>query len=283
MTPSPAHADLPPGQAFTPMPGMNPSFADAGRKVTPEEINSRYNNFYEFGSQKAIYDAAQALPTEPWTIEVDGMVNKPFKIGIEDLLKKLPPEERIYRHRCVEAWSMVIPWIGIPLKRFVAMAEPTSGAKYVRFQSFEDPKVARGQRQVWYPWPYIEGMTIEEANNEMPLMVVGAYGKILLKQFGAPIRVHMPWKYGFKSAKSLVKISFTDKRPVSFWETLASNEYGFWANVNPKVPHPRWSQATERVLGTGQEIPTVIFNGYGDEVASLYKGMEAKFGDTLYR
>ncbi len=272
-----------PGSAFAPVPSQNPDFADAGRPVTDEETNSTYNNFYEFGSHKRIFEAAQALKTDGWTITVDGMVGKPFEIGVEDLIARLGAEERIYRHRCVEAWSMVVPWIGLPLHRLLALAEPQAGAKYVRFESFLDPDTARGQRQVWYPWPYVEGLTIDEAANDLALLVVGAYGKVLPKQFGAPLRLHLPWKYGFKSVKSVRRISVTTERPVSFWEELASDEYGFWANVNPAVRHPRWSQETERVLATEDVIPTVRFNGYEEEVAHLYAGLEQELGDRLWR
>jgi sulfoxide reductase catalytic subunit YedY len=282
MAPSPAAAATP-GDAFTPMPGLNPKFADAGREITDEAINGQYNNFYEFGSHKAIFGAAQALATDGWTVTIDGMVSKPFEIGVEDLLARMALEERIYRHRCVEAWSMVVPWIGFPLHRLVALAEPLSGARYLRFETFLDPEVARGQRQHWYPWPYVEGLTMDEAANDLALMVVGAYGKVLPKQFGAPLRLHLPWKYGFKSIKSIRKITFTDERPVSFWEELAANEYGFWANVNPAVRHPRWSQEHERILGTDDSAPTVRFNGYGADVAHLYTGLEDEFGDRLWR
>ncbi len=272
-----------PGTPFDPVPATNPDYADAGRAVTPFEINSTYNNFYEFGSHKRIHEAAKALPTDPWTVEIDGLVEEPFEIGVEDLLAKVELEERIYRLRCVEAWSMVVPWIGFPLSRLVEIARPLSGAKYVRFETFMDSRVARGQRQHWYPWPYVEGVTMAEAANELPFMVVGAYGKVLPHQFGAPMRLHLPWKYGFKSIKSIVRVSLTDEQPVSFWEELAANEYGFWANVNPEVDHPRWSQATEEVIGTGERIPTEKFNGYGPEVAQLYDGMEAELGDRLWR
>jgi sulfoxide reductase catalytic subunit YedY len=283
---SPAAAALPdsgPGAAFTPMPPRNPEFADAGRAITDEDINSTYNNFYEFGSHKRIAEASKALDTEGWSVAIDGMVETPFEIGIDELMAKVDVEERIYRHRCVEAWSMVVPWIGFPMHRLIALAKPLSGAKYVRFETFHDPKIARGQRQHWYPWPYTEGLTMDEAANELALLVVGAYGKVLPTQFGAPMRLHLPWKYGFKSIKSIKRIRFTDERPVSFWEELQSREYGFWANVNPEVPHPRWSQATERVLGTDERIETVLFNGYGPEVAHLYDGLEAEFGDRLWR
>ncbi len=272
-----------PGTPFEPVPPTNPAHADAGRAVTPLEINGTYNNFYEFGSHKRIHEAAKALDTQPWNLTIDGLVEKPFEIGLEDLLARVDLEERIYRHRCVEAWSMVAPWIGFPLHRLVAMAKPLSGAKYVRFETFLDTKVARGQRQHWYPWPYVEGLTMDEAAHDLAFLVVGAYGKVLPHQFGAPMRLHLPWKYGFKSIKSVVRVSFVEERPVSFWEELASNEYGFWANVNPEVDHPRWSQATEEVIGTDERIPTVKFNGYGEEVAHLYAGLEEAHGDRLWR
>ncbi|MCA3563124.1 MAG: protein-methionine-sulfoxide reductase catalytic subunit MsrP [Methylocystis sp.] len=246
-----------------------------GRDITPEAVNANYNNFYEFGSSKRIASAAQALKIRPWTIRIDGMVDKEQTIGIDDLLKKVELEERLYRHRCVEAWSMTVPWSGFPLKALVAIANPAASAKYIRFETFMDPKMAPGQRQTWYPWPYTEGVTMAEAANELAFLVTGAYGKPLAKSFGAPIRLALPWKYGFKHIKSISRVTFTDQRPKTFWEQLQSAEYGFWANVNPQVAHPRWSQADEEVLGTnGKRIPTVIFNGYGEYVADLYKGME---------
>ena len=241
--------------------------------VTPEKANAQYNNFYEFGMSKSIYNAAQALKVRPWTIKFDGMVEKPMEMGIDDLLKKVTLEERLYRHRCVEAWSMTVPWTGFPLKAMLDLAKPLSSAKYVRFETFMDPKVAPEQRGFW-PWPYVEGLTMAEAANDLAFMVTGAYGKPLAKSFGAPIRLHTPWKYGFKSIKSIVKVSFTDQRPKTFWEASGPSEYGFWANVNPQVPHPRWSQATEEVLGTGNRQPTQLFNGYAEYVADLYKGLE---------
>lgn len=244
------------------------------RALTPEKITSRYNNFFEFGGTKNIWKAAQALKTDPWVIKIDGMVEKPLEISMEDLLKKVQLEERLYRFRCVEAWSMTIPWTGFPMKALLDIAKPLGSAKYVQMQTFKNPKIAQGQRQAWYPWPYTEGCTMAEAANELAFMVTGAYGKPLAKQYGAPIRLHMPWKYGFKGVKSIDRITFTDKRPVSFWEKLQSAEYGFWANVNPEVSHPRWSQATERVLGLDKRVPTLIWNGYGEQVAGLYKGMD---------
>ena len=252
------------------------------RKITPEKLNLTYNNFYEFGSHKQIHEAAQALPIRPWEIAIDGEVEKPLTIGIDDLLKKMPLEERLYRHRCVEAWSMRLPWSGFELSHLVKMAKPTSKAKYVRFETFQDTSVAPGQKQFWYPWPYVEAITMEEAMNELTFMVTGAYGKPVSKQMGAPVRLALPWKYGFKSIKSITRISFVEKQPVSFWEKLAENEYGFWANVNPEVAHPRWSQATERDLESGDRIPTELYNGYGEQVASLYTDKQ-DLGDRLYR
>ncbi len=283
MGPAPALAAPAPTAPFTPAPPRNPAYASAGRPITSEELNTTYNNFYEFGSHKRIYSAAEALETDGWTVEIDGLVETPTTLGIEEILAKMPMEERVIRHRCVEAWSMVVPWIGFPLSAMLAVAAPLSSAKYVRFETFHDPEIARGQRQHWYPWPYIEGVTIEEAENPLTFMVVGAYGKILHKPFGAPIRLHLPWKYGFKSIKSIVRVTLTEERPVSFWEELQSAEYGFWANVNPAIDHPRWSQATERVLGTDERVPTEIYNGYGPEVAHLYEGMEAQYKDRLWR
>jgi len=244
------------------------------RPLTEEKWNLSYNNFYEFGSSKSIANAAQELKLRPWTIKIDGMVEKAQEIGIDDLLAKMPLEERLYRHRCVEAWSMTIPWSGFPLAKLVELAKPLGSATYLRMETFLDKSVASGQRQTWYPWPYIEGLTIAEATNELAFLVTGAYGKPVSKQQGAPLRLAVPWKYGFKSIKSIVRFSFTDQRPKSFWEELQSSEYGFWANVNPQVPHPRWSQASEKVLGTNERKPTLLFNGYGEFVASLYQGLE---------
>ena len=244
------------------------------RELTDIDITAKYNNFYEFGSHKQIWQAAQELEIRPWTVTINGMVEKEMVVEIDDLIRRMSLEERLYRHRCVEAWSMTIPWSGFPLKDLVDFAKPLSGAKYVEFETFQDKDVAPGQRQFWYPWPYIEGLTIEEATNELAFMVTGAYGKPMAKQYGSPLRLAVPWKYGFKHIKSIVRISFTDTRPVSFWEELAASEYGFWANVNPEVPHPRWSQATERFLATGDRVPTQLFNGYGEFVADLYKGLE---------
>ena len=250
------------------------------RPITDEAVNTSYNNFYEFGSHKRIASAAQKLKLSPWNIRIDGLVEKEMTLGFEDLLAKVSLEERLYRHRCVEAWAMAVPWTGFPLSALLDIARPLSGAKFVRFETFKDPSMASGQKQFWYPWPYVEGVTMAEAANDLAFMVTGAYGKPLPKQMGAPLRLALPWKYGFKSIKSITRISFTDKRPVGFWEKIQASEYGFWANVNPEVPHPRWSQATERLLGSDKRVKTKIYNGYGEFVASLYQGME---GEILFR
>ena len=204
------------------------------------------------------------------------MVEKEFTIGIDDLIRKMPLEERLYRHRCVEAWSMAVPWSGFPLAKLVEFAKPTGSAKYLRMETFNDPDMASGQKQFWYPWPYVEGLTMAEATNDLAFMVTGAYGKPVAKVMGAPLRVHLPWKYGFKSIKSIVKFTFTDERPMNFWQAIQSNEYGFWANVNPEVPHPRWSQAMERDIGTQESVPTQLYNGYGEYVAAMYSGLTSE-------
>jgi len=245
------------------------------RPITDEAVNTTYNNFYEFGSSKTIAKAAQALRIRPWSVKIDGMVERPQEIGLDDLIRKMSLEERLYRHRCVEAWSMAIPWSGFPLAKLVELARPLASAKYLRMETFLDPSTASGQRQTWYPWPYVEGLTMAEATNELAFLVTGAYGKPVVKSMGAPLRLALPWKYGFKSIKSITRFSFTDRRPKSFWEELQASEYGFWANVNPEVPHPRWSQATEELIGRGGERrPTLLFNGYGEYVAHLYKDVE---------
>jgi sulfoxide reductase catalytic subunit YedY len=267
-------ADTDPSAQFYPA-KRNDSFV-LDRPVTAEDINGKYNNFYEFGFSKSIYTTVGALKTRPWTVKIDGMVESEKEIGIDDLIKAVPLEERLYRHRCVEAWSMAIPWTGFALKTLIDFAKPLASAKYMRFETFLDPKVAPEQRQILYPWPYVEGLTMAEAANDLAFLVTGAYGKPLAKQHGAPLRLAVPWKYGFKSIKSIVRISFVDKRPVSYWETLQASEYGFWANVNPQVPHPRWSQASEEVLGSGERRPTLLFNGYGNYVAALYKDLTAE-------
>ena len=253
------------------------------RVLTAEQEAITYTNFYEFGSSKTIWRKAQKLETDPWMVTIDGMVEEELKIDAAELITKLgSQEERLYRHRCVEAWAMAVPWTGVPFSKLVALARPTSGAKYIRMETFYDPSVAPGQKQSWYPWPYVEGITIEEGMNELALLGTGMYGKGLEKQNGAPLRCVLPWKYGFKGIKSIVKFTFTDQQPVSFWEQLAKNEYGFWANVNPEVAHPRWSQATERMLGSDDRVPTLLYNGYEEQVAGLYAGMGG-IGDRLFR
>ncbi len=247
----------------------NPRYP-AGRAITPEADATTYNNFYEFGTDKSIYRAAQKLQTSPWTVEFAGLVDKPRKMDLDDLLKQVTLEERVYRHRCVETWAMTVPWTGFPLKALVALAAPASGAKYIAFETLADPKTMPGLRTSYFSFPYNEGLTLQEANNDLAFMVTGMYGKSLPKQDGAPIRLVVPWKYGFKSAKSIVKITFTDKQPETFWSQIQPSEYGFWANVNPAVPHPRWSQATETLLGTSERVPTQIWNGYGAFVADMY-------------
>ena len=244
------------------------------RPITDEKINEHYNNFYEYGTDKEVSAAAQQLQIRPWTIKIDGLVEKPIEIGIDDLMKKMTLEERTYRHRCVEAWSMAIAWSGFPFKKLVDFARPLGSARYVEMQTFLDPKMAPGQRARWYPWPYIEGLTMAEATNDLAFLATGAYGHPLAKVQGAPLRLAVPWKYGFKSIKSVVRFSFVEKRPVGMWEKLQASEYGFWANVNPEVPHPRWSQASEEIIGTGERRPTLLYNGYGEYVADLYKGLE---------
>jgi methionine sulfoxide reductase catalytic subunit len=246
------------------------------RPITAEKYSTNYNNFYEYGESKDIADAAQELKIRPWSIAIDGMVEKPMTIAIDDLLKRMPLEERLYRHRCVEAWSMAVPWSGFPMKALVEMAKPLSSATYIHMTTFKDVSMAPGQKMFWYPWPYVEGVTMAEAMNDLAFFVTGMYGHPVPKQDGAPLRLALPWKYGFKSIKSIVRVTFSDKRPETFWHHLQSNEYGFWANVNPAVPHPRWSQATERVLGTDERVPTLIWNGYGEYVAGLYSTIEKK-------
>ena len=264
-------ADLYPAQ-------RNNSYA-LDRPVTKESDAAAYNNFYEFGSHKRIAMKARSLKLRPWTVSFEGMVEQERQVDIDTLIRAMPLEERLYRLRCVEAWSMAVPWSGFAMSELVKYAKPLSSAKYVVMQTFLNPKMASGQKQVWYPWPYTEGLTMAEATNELAFMVTGIYGKPLPKQFGAPLRLAVPWKYGFKSVKSIVRFKFTDQRPVTFWEQVQAAEYGFWANVNPKVSHPRWSQASERVLGTNKRVPTLPYNGYGEQVASLYDGMK---GEKLF-
>lgn len=257
----------------------NPVFAAANRPVTDQQFASSYNNFYEFGGTKQIWRKAQDLPTQDWQVEVTGLVNNPRTYSLDDLQNRFPLEERIYRFRCVEAWAMVVPWIGFPMRRLLEAVEPTSEAKFVRFTSFYDDQICTGPAwppSAYLPWPYTEGLRVEEMANDLAFFAVGIYGRALPKQHGAPIRMVLPWKYGFKGAKSIVKIEFVADQPATYWNTIAPNEYGFEANVNPNVPHPRWSQAQERVVGTGpnpyawEEQPTLLYNGYEEYVGQLY-------------
>ncbi len=258
---------------LAPMPAPLDKRYQPGRALTPEQAATTYNNFYEFNDSKDVWQQAQRLPVTPWNIVVDGLVAKPFTIGLEDLIKRVGLEERLYRHRCVEAWAMTVPWTGFALARLVALAQPTAAAKYIVFTSLEDRKVMPGLSAGFYPWPYTEGLTLAEATNDLAFLAVGMYGHVLPPQDGAAIRLAVPWKYGFKSAKSIVRVTFTDRQPKTFWQQLQSSEYGFWANVNPAVPHPRWSQARERLIGTTEMVPTQIYNGYGEFVAPLYADM----------
>ena len=243
------------------------------RDVTDEGLATNYNNFYEFGSHKRIAKAARKLETRPWTVTFDGMVENEMTVDIDDLIRAMPLEERVYRHRCVEAWSMAVPWSGFQMSALLDMAKPLRSAKYVRMETQADKKTMSGLRQFWYPWPYIEGLTMAEAANELAFMVTGLYGKPVPKQNGAPLRLVVPWKYGFKSIKSIIRFTFTDERPKTFWEAIQPKEYGFWANVNPEVSHPRWSQAEERLLGVDGKVPTLLYNGYAEFVAGLYENM----------
>ena len=251
-------------------PARNPKYT-LDRAITSEQDATTYTNFYEFGSSKNIWRKAKKLSTDPWLVTIDGLVDYPIQIDASELVKKLGGmEERLYRHRCVEAWSMAVPWSGFSLSNLVKFASPKSDAKYIRMETFFDPDVAPGQKQSWYPWPYVEGLTLNDAKNELAFLAVGLYGKTLQNQNGAPIRLVVPWKYGFKSIKSVTRFTFTNERPVSFWQELSPKEYGFWANVSPWVPHPRWPQDRERVLGGGY-VKTQLYNGYEEEVSYLYK------------
>ncbi|PYC27130.1 protein-methionine-sulfoxide reductase catalytic subunit MsrP [Pseudomonas mosselii] len=255
----------------------------SGEAITPFKDATHYNNFYEFGPDKGDPAAnAGSLKTEPWSLVVDGEVAKPGRYALEDFIKPYQLEERIYRLRCVEAWSMVIPWLGFPLAQVLKQVEPTSKARYIRFETLQDPKSMPGQRSGFalIDWPYVEGLRLDEAMNPLAILAVGMYGRELPNQNGAPLRLVVPWKYGFKSIKSIVRISLVAEQPATTWQGLAPDEYGFYANVNPTVDHPRWTQARERRLPSGLFSPnvrdTLMFNGYADEVASLYTGLDLR-------
>ncbi|MDP2663081.1 MAG: protein-methionine-sulfoxide reductase catalytic subunit MsrP [Dehalococcoidia bacterium] len=245
--------------------------------LTAYESAIGYNNFYEFSLEKEdVASLAKGFKTAPWTVQVTGLVKNPRTYGIEDILKQFPQEERIYRHRCVEAWSMVIPWLGFSLSKLLLEAEPDSRAKYVRFETLLDPQQMPGQKRTMFSWPYQEGLRLDEAMHDLTTLATGLYGKPSLPQNGAPVRLVVPWKYGFKSIKSIVKIDLVEQMPLSFWMASSPDEYGFYANVNPSVPHPRWSQGTERRIGDASRRKTLLFNGYAEQVASLYSGMDLR-------
>lgn len=293
--PHAAHADLlswfkgndrPPAPAGKALEFSKPAAWQNNLPLTPVDKVSGYNNFYEFGLDKADPAAnAGSLKTDPWTLKISGEVAKPLTLDHDDLTRRFPLEERIYRMRCVEAWSMVVPWIGFPLHKLLALAEPTSNAKYVAFETIYAPEQMPGQQDRFIggglKYPYVEGLRLDEAMHPLTLMTVGVYGKALPPQNGAPVRLIVPWKYGFKGIKSIVSIKLTRERPPTTWNLAAPDEYGFYANVNPHVDHPRWSQATERFIGSGgildvQRQPTLLFNGYADQVASLYRGLDLR-------
>lgn len=250
----------------------NPKFNDSKLRLSDEEVVLHYNNFYEFSTSKdRVHRLVDKFVTDPWQVEIGGLCEKPFKADVRELVGEFPLEERIYRFRCVEAWSMIVPWTGFPLARLLEKVQPKAEAKFVKFVTAEKrdqmPGLARLRE---YPWPYTEGLRLDEAMNDLTLVATGLYGKPMPKQNGAPIRLVVPWKYGYKSIKSVVKIELTAKQPATLWETLAPDEYPFESNVDPRVPHPRWSQASERLVDTGDRVPTLPYNGYGEFVAKLY-------------
>jgi methionine sulfoxide reductase catalytic subunit len=255
----------------------NPEFT-LDRPITEEWAATSYNNFYEFdpNNKENVKNMVSAFKTAPWSIEITGLVDKPMTLDLDDLMKKMPMEERLYRHRCVEAWAMAVPWTGFPLAELIKLAQPKPEAQFVRFFTADRPKEMPGMRSAnWYPWPYYEGLRMDEAMNPLALVTVGLYGKALPKQNGAPVRIVTPWKYGYKSVKSIVKLEFVKKQPATFWNKVAPAEYGFYSNVNPGKPHLRWSQATEKLIPDMQVVPTKLYNGYGKWVAGLYNGKEA--------
>lgn len=269
-----------PTSKSTPSAGDSPHLAGAATDELGDPLNNfeeitNYNNYYEFSTNKQeVAVLSASFNPSPWQVEVYGLVNSPKTFGIEDLVKLFPQEERIYRLRCVEGWSMVIPWLGFPLSSLLNQVEPLSSAKYVRFESLLDPGRMPGQKSRYFPWPYQEGLRLDEAMHPLTIMATGLYGKSLPNQNGAPVRLVVPWKYGFKSLKAIVKIELVAEQPATFWNTTAPNEYGFYSNVNPEVSHPRWSQSSERRIGETGRRPTLMFNGYAEQVASLYSGMD---------
>jgi len=262
-------------ESGAPAPSSAGNMDELGDELNTFEEITNYNNFYEFSTDKqAVAGLAKDFTTEPWTVEVSGLVNTPKTFGVDDLLKMFPQEERIYRLRCVEAWSMVIPWNGFPLASLLNEVEPTSDAKFVRFETIENREEMPGLKSPFYQWPYQEGLRLDEAMNDLTLLATGLYGEMMPNQNGAPIRLVVPWKYGFKSIKSIVKIELVAEQPKTLWSSAAQNEYGFYSNVNPNVPHPRWSQTTERRIGELGRRETHMFNGYEEQVAYLYEGMD---------
>jgi sulfoxide reductase catalytic subunit YedY len=263
--------------AGTKIDGIRKSPLSTTETVTPYKDVTTYNNYYEFSTDKdGPAKLAQNFRTRPWKVKIDGLVDKKQELDIDAILKMAPPEERIYRHRCVEGWSIVVPWVGFSLSELIKRANPTSKAKFVEFTTILDSYQMPGQQRNVLQWPYVEGLRMDEAMHPLALLCFGMYGEDLPNQDGAPLRLVVPWKYGFKSAKAIVRISFTEKQPVNTWNLSAPNEYGFYSNVNPNVDHPRWSQAKERRLGEFLKRPTLMFNGYADQVASLYTGMDLK-------
>lgn len=261
--------------ATSPRQTSQPNQDEYGDPLTSYEAITNYNNYYEFSTDKeAVARLAKHFQIRPWTVEVSGLVAKPRVFDIDELLKKYPQEERIYRLRCVEGWSMVIPWLGFPLAKLLKEVEPLGSARYVSFLSVSRPEEMPGMRSSFYPWPYREGLRLDEALHDLTILATGLYGELLPNQNGAPLRLVVPWKYGFKSAKAILKIELTERQPQTFWNLIAPEEYGFYSNVNPQKPHPRWSQTTERRIGESGRRPTLMFNGYADEVAHLYHGMD---------
>ncbi len=255
---------------------------DRHKSVSSEEVVATYNNFYEFGTDKdGVWQNVRSFEARPWAIEVSGLVDNPGVYDLVDLERLFPLEERIYRHRCVERWSVVVPWIGFPLARLIEHVQPRNRASHVAFTTFDRPEQAFGQKSMdWYPWPYAEGLRMDEAMNDLAFVVTGMYGHPLQKQNGAPVRIHLPWKYGYKSPKSIVSLEVTDRQPPTFWNESQASEYGFYSNVDPGVPHPRWPQTEEEIVGTGERVPTLPFNGYGEWVGELYGGRVTPLGDV---
>ncbi len=262
--------------AAPPLATLSAGTDELGDPLTPLDSVLAYNNFYEFSFTKEdVARLSREFPTSPWQVTIGGLVNKPRTLDLDDL-RKFEQEERVYRMRCVEAWSMVIPWFGFPLSKLLEEVEPLSTAKYVQFETLYDPEALPGQKNRGFPWPYVEGLRLDEAMHDLTLLATGLYGKTLHPQNGAPVRLVAPWKYGFKSIKSIVKIDLVDYMPESMWMAMNSREYGFWANVNPKVSHPRWSQATERRIGENRRRETLFLNGYAAEVAGLYPDLDSR-------